>query len=133
MLENDVALYGEGNEGVLQARFFNEQFGDELVVTVCKKGHYGEEPLNKVIHGDGYSFKGSMIVIDGGDYVVRYSTGRDITEISGFEDMVKSAQKLYSWTMTPFLPSKGNPSVVYPDTTIVPGFDLNEPNEPDTP
>ena len=34
MLENDVALYGEGNESVLQARFFNEQLGDELVVTL---------------------------------------------------------------------------------------------------
>ena len=91
-LENDIALYGEGTEGVLQARFCNEELGDELVVTVYAKGHYGEEPLNEVIYGDGHSFKGSKIVIDGGDYVVRYFTGRDITEISGFEDMVKSAQ-----------------------------------------
>ena len=76
----------------MQARFCNEELGDELVVTVYAKGHYGEEPLNEVIYGDGHSFKGSKIVIDGGDYVVRYFTGRDITEISGFEDMVKSAQ-----------------------------------------
>lgn len=67
-LENDIAIYGEGTEGVLQARFCNEQLGDELVVTVYAKGHYGKEPLNEVIYGDGHSFKGSKIVIDGGDY-----------------------------------------------------------------
>ena len=100
VLENDIALYGEGIEGVLQAWFCNEQLDDELVVTVYAKGHYGEEPLNEVIYGDGHSFKGSKIVIDGGDYVVRYSTGRDITEISGFEDMVKSAQYFSSRSMS---------------------------------
>lgn len=98
VLENDVALYGEGNESVLQARFFNEQLGDELVVTVYVKGHYGDEPLDEVIYG-GHAFKGSMIAIDGGDYVIRYLTKRDIIAISGFEDMVKSARQLSSWSM----------------------------------
>ena len=46
------------------ARFFNEQLGDELVVTVYAKGHYGDEPLDEVIYG-GHAFKGSMIAIDG--------------------------------------------------------------------
>ncbi|MDE6456012.1 MAG: hypothetical protein K2L38_08950 [Dysosmobacter sp.] len=31
------------------------------------------------------------------------------------------------------LPGKGSAPTEYPDTTIVPGFDLEEPNEPDTP
>ena len=31
------------------------------------------------------------------------------------------------------IPDKGSAHAEYPDTTIVPGFDLDEPDEPDTP
>ena len=31
------------------------------------------------------------------------------------------------------IPDKGNAPASYPNITIVPGFDLDEPNEPDTP
>ena len=60
--------------------------------------YYGDEPLDEVIYG-GHTFKGSMVAIDGGDYVIRYLTRRDIIAISGFEDMVKSARQLSSWSM----------------------------------
>lgn len=33
----------------------------------------------------------------------------------------------------PHIPDKGSAPAEYPYTTIVPGFDLDEPNEPDTP
>ena len=100
-LEGEVALYGEGTDGVMEARFYNEQLSDELVITVYAKGHYGNETLNEIIRGDGHDFKGSMITINGGDYVVHYATGRDIAEISGFEDMVRSAQAFSSQNLVP--------------------------------
>ena len=100
-LEDEVALYGEGTDAVMEARFYNEQLGDELVITVYAKGHYGDETLNEIIRGDGYSFIGSRLTVDGGDYVAHYATGRDIAEISGFEDMVKSAQAFSSQDFEP--------------------------------
>lgn len=95
-LEGEVALYGEGTDGVMEARFYNEQLSDELVITVYAKGHYGNETLNEIIRGDGHIFTGNRLTVDGGDYVVRYITGREITEISDFENMVKSAQAFSS-------------------------------------
>ncbi len=98
-LEGDVAIYGEGKDGVMEARFYNKQLNDELVITVYEKGHYGNETLNKIIRGDGHDFTGNRITADGGDYVARYITGREITEINGFEDMVRSAQAFSSWKL----------------------------------
>ena len=91
-LEGDVAIYGEDPNRVMEARFYNAQLRDELVITVYAKGHYGDEPLNEIIRGDGHNFTGSRLTVDGGDYVVHYATGREIAEIPGFEDMVRSAQ-----------------------------------------
>lgn len=95
-LEGEVALYGEGTDMVMEARFYNEQLSDELVITVYAKGHYGNETLNEIIRGDSYNFIGSRLTVDGGDYVVHYATERDIAEISDFEDMVKSARAFSS-------------------------------------
>lgn len=91
-LEGDVAIYGEDPNRVMEARFYNAQLRDELVITVYAKGHYGDEPLNEIIRGGGHNFTGSRLTVDGGDYVVHYATGREIAEIPGFEDMVRSAQ-----------------------------------------
>lgn len=98
-LEGEVALYGEGTDGVMEARFYNEQLSDELVITVYVKGHYGNETLNEIIRGDGHNFTGDRLTVDGDDYVVRYATGRDIADIPGFQEMVRSAQQLSVWSM----------------------------------
>lgn len=100
-LECKVALYGEGTDIVMEAQLHNEQLSDELVITVYAKGHYGDETLNEIIWGDGYNFIGSRLTVDGGDYVVHYATERDISEISDFEDMVRSAQAFSSHNLEP--------------------------------
>ena len=59
--------------------------------------------VSMIVSGDnsngGHAFKGRMMTIDGGDYVIRYLTRRDMIAISEFEDMVKPARQLSSWSM----------------------------------
>ena len=63
-----------------------------------------------------------------GEYSVMYQLARDEnTLIFTNQNITVSLDEICT------LPDKCNAPTEYPDTTIVPGFDLDEPNEPDTP
>ncbi len=101
---NSPAIFGtEGNQ-VLQAKYYNGQFKDEMAIRIVTKEWLqnqadvlGEENfrLNTVIYHNFLMKESSYIYIDCGDFVISYSfTKRDIKQIPEFNDMVNSADMI---------------------------------------
>ncbi len=91
----------EGNAGVyegvvLQAKYYNEELQDELIIRIANRDWFIEElgqvELGSVHYRETMDSTGSYIFIDGGEYIAEYSfSTRDIAEIEEFYDMVYSA------------------------------------------
>jgi hypothetical protein len=88
-LEDNAAVY---NKIVLQAKFYNNNFNDELTIMIAKKEHFGDVQINSVLYRETLEQRGSYIYIEAGDYIIYYSfNNRNINEINEFWDMVHSA------------------------------------------
>lgn len=98
---SDYAELKETDNAVLKAIFYNEEFGDEMVIRIAsKEWFYSHEKesteLNTVYYKESIDNAGSYIYFEGDNYIVCYSfTQRDIAKIEGFWDMVDSAGTIY--------------------------------------
>lgn len=108
VLEDSPSIYGVSDHAeleatdnaVLKAVFYNEAFGDEMVIRIASKEwfHNHEQEsyeLNTILYRDNLSRTESHIYLEGGDYIIYYSFAqRDIAQIEGFGDMVNSAEQI---------------------------------------
>lgn len=89
VLEGEIAIY---DETVLQAKFYNSNSNDELTIRIAAKEYFGEVETNTVLYRDNLENKGSLIYIEGEDYIVCYTFSEsDINDVQGFRKMVDSA------------------------------------------
>jgi len=108
VLEDSPGIYGVSDyaeleatdNAVLKAVFYNEEFGDEMIIRIASKewfhSHEKESVELNAIHYQEYlSGVGSYVYFEGGDYIISYYfTNRDIAQIDGFWDMVNSAEQI---------------------------------------
>lgn len=88
-MEVDAGVY-EGQ--VLQAKYYNEELQDEMMITIAHRDWFGEVEVNTVLYRERLEATGSYIFIQGGEYIVEYSfSASDIAEMEEFYDIVYSA------------------------------------------
>ena len=112
VLEDTPGIYGVSDHAeleatdnaVLKAVFYNEAFGDEMVIRIASKEwfHNHEQEsyeLNTILYRENLRRTGSHIYLEGGDYIIYYSFAqRDIAQIEGFGDMVNSAEQITGYS-----------------------------------
>ena len=92
-LEDSVYLY---ENTVLQAKYYNEELQDELIIRVARREWFEEEyvelKLDTVLYHEKTDSVGSYFFVGGDALIAEYSfRSRDIAEIEDFYDMVYSA------------------------------------------
>ena len=96
----DISDYAElktADNAVLRAIFYNEEFGDEMVIRIASKEWFlshekNSIELNTIYYRETIDEAGSYIYFESGDEIISYSfSTRDIAQIDGFCDMVNSA------------------------------------------
>lgn len=93
ILEEFVGIY---DDTVMQAKFYNETAGDELVVEIAEKewfySRYQNLELNTIFYQETMKGVSSAIYIEGGDYIINYSfETSDMKKNDDFLAMVTSA------------------------------------------
>ena len=84
-LEKEVGVY-DGK--VMTANFYDKTNGNGILVQIAERDYFGEVELNTVLTEG----KNSIIYIDGGNYVICYSSAQiDLSQLAGFDDMILSA------------------------------------------
>ena len=94
---SDYAELKTADNAVLRAIFYNEEFGDEMVIRIASKEWFlshekNSIELNTIYYRETIDEAGSYIYFESGDEIISYSfSTRDIAQIDGFCDMVNSA------------------------------------------
>lgn len=97
---SDYAVLKTTDNAVLKAIFYNEEFGDEMVIRIASKEWFSSHEqesyeLNTIFYQEYLNGTGSRIYFEGDDHIICYSfTQRDIAQIEGFWDMVNSAERI---------------------------------------
>lgn len=84
-LEKEVGVY-DGK--VMTANFYDKTNGNGILVQIAERDYFGEVELNTVLTEG----KNSIIYIDGGNYIICYSSAQiDLSQLAGLDDMILSA------------------------------------------